>query len=252
LRSLLVQEPHFAKDKADLSFAIAAPDNRPATYEIALPSWASVGFLGLQLDAGARLLPNPARPRKTYAAIGDSITHGTGQGSAAYKTYPFLAARAMNWELYNLAVGGSKTSPALGAMLARKRVDVVTILVGYNDWNTHADPATYAAAYAKLLDQLRRSQPTAALFCITPTLTKNTVSRTKQATPLEAFRTVVREAVRSRTAAGDRKIFLIEGTSLTDEADLRDTVHLNEGARRVAASLASAIRKLAPSVASRF
>ncbi len=248
----LVQEPHFAKDKADLSFAIVAPDDHPATYEIALPSWASVGFLGLQLDAGARLLPNPDRPRKTYVAIGDSITHGTGQGSAAYKTYPFLAARALNWELFNLAVGGGKTSPALGAMLAGKRVDVVTILIGYNDWNTHADAAVYAADYAKLLNQLRRTQPDAAIFCITPTRTKNTVSRTKQATSLEAFRTVVRDAVRERTAADDHKIFLIEGTSLTDEADFRDTVHLNdEGAQRVAAALASAIRKLAPSVAPR-
>ncbi len=240
----LFQEEHFDKAREDLSFAIRATDAKPATYEVVLPSWSSVGFRGLELDEGAALLPNPERRRKAYIAIGDSITHGTGQGSAAYKTYPFLLARAMNWELFNLAVGGGKTSPSLGMMLAGKRVDVVTVLVGYNDWNTHADVATYTRDYTLLLQQLRASQPKAEIYCVTATLTTNAVSRTKQPTPLESFRAVVRDVVLQRVAEGDKQIAVIEGPTLMESTDLNDAVHLNDrGARHVAEALAKVLKR---------
>lgn len=239
-----MHEEHFDKAREDLSFAIQTTDATPATYEVALPSRSSVGFEGLELDDGATLLPNPERRRKAYIAIGDSITHGTGQGSAAYKTYPFLLARAMDWELFNLAVGAGKTSPSIGAMLAGKCVGVVTILVGYNDWNTHADPATYARDYTLLLQRVRDSQPAAEIYCITATLTTNAVSRTKQPTPLETFREVVRTAVRDRVAAGDSHLHLVEGPPLMDGADLNDAVHLNDrGSRHVAEALAKVMKR---------
>ena len=61
--------------------------------EVVLPSWHGIDFLGLELADGYTLEINENLNRPVYVAIGDSISHGTGQGSVSYKTWPFLLAR---------------------------------------------------------------------------------------------------------------------------------------------------------------
>ncbi len=211
-----------------------------SVYEIALPNWSNPAFGGLTIEG--TLLENKTLERKTYIAIGDSISHGTGQ-YATPATYPFQIAKRFGWELFNLAVGGGQISPAVGAMLAGKRVDYVSILIGYNDWNGTNSIAQYESDYHKLIGHLRRANSNAAIFCITPTFTTSTESRNKAKgdVSIDDYRETVRRVVTACRDAGDANIHLIEGSQHTAAEDLSDAVHLNEaGARRFAEKLGEA------------
>lgn len=212
-----------------------------SVYEIALPNWSNPLFGGLTIDG--ILLENKPLERKAYIAIGDSISHGTGQYSTP-ATYPFQIAKRFGWELFNLAVGGGQISPAVGAMLAGKRVDYASILIGYNDWNGTNTLAQYESDHHKLIGYLRKANPNAVIFCITPTFTTTTNSRNKAKSDvsIEDYRESVRRVVRSYLDAGVAGVHLVEGVNLTAAEDLSDAVHLNEaGARRFADKLGAVI-----------
>ena len=113
-------------------------------YEVVLPSWANPHFAGLTLSDG-KLEEMPERQQPVFVALGDSISHGTGQGSASYLTWPWILSRNLDLELYNLAVGGAKISVPVADMLDEfSRIDLVTILIGYNDWNAGVSVAEVA------------------------------------------------------------------------------------------------------------
>ena len=224
---------------------VSTSPGSPVTFEIVMPIFSNCALTGLDLSDSA-LLRNPSLNRPIYAAIGDSITHGTGQESTL-QTYAWIVAQKMGWTLENLAVGGSRVAPPVGDDLKSQRIDVISILIGYNDWNIVNDPAVYQANYESLLNKIRQHQPHTTILCITPLYS----SKTKPYGPgvtvnIEPYREIVRSLVRSRTARGDDHIFLIEGLALSDSADFsKDGVHLSiPCAGRVAERLSRAIEKL--------
>lgn len=239
-------ERSFTRNETDISLEmVSVAPGTAVPFEILLPIFSNYGLTGLELSDGA-LLANPARAGPVYAAIGDSITHGTGQ-SATWETYPWLLAQTMGWTLHNLAVGGARVSPPVGHDLAGRKIDVVSILIGFNDWNLVNDPAVYRADYGTLLDHVRRHQPGTAILCITPLFSgKTKAPGPGVVTDLEPYRAAVRGLVQARAAAGDQRIFLIEGLPLAGAADLaKDGVHLSvAGAAHVARTLGDAIKKL--------
>ena len=158
------------KSFSSLSFSITNPNPGTATiFEVSLPNLFAVDFTGLKLNNGYSL-ENPGTLNKpVYVSIGNSITHGTGQYVSSAKTYPFILANKMGWDLHNLAVAGSTLGWAIALNTKGKKVDYITIKIGFNDWKYMSDPLSdKKAEYAKLLDTLRAYHPSAKIFCISP------------------------------------------------------------------------------------
>ncbi|HBC89482.1 MAG TPA: hypothetical protein DCZ94_21300 [Lentisphaeria bacterium] len=229
---------HFDKAPADFSITVSSKNpGKAVTYEIVLPSWANSGFKGLELDDSATLEANPKVENQiTYASIGDSITHGTGQQSKSFLTYPWNLARANGWKLYNLGIGGSTTTPEMGNELNDINADVVTILWGYNDaGNKQFTLQDFKTRYDKLIDNIRKCRPEAKIFCITPIFTENIIREGKS---LLDYRKAVTDIVAAKAAAGDKAIYVIKGEEITAKEDLVDGIHLNpDGAKRFAEKL---------------
>ncbi|MBI9020981.1 MAG: hypothetical protein JEZ10_06985 [Verrucomicrobia bacterium] len=255
----LIKEFKFnAKDKeAVLTFK--SKNDGASLFEIALPSFADVEFQGLDnifpsigknQQATTLLLPNIGKQKSAgstcYVALGDSISHGVGQDGYGHKTWPFLLSRKLDMELFNLAVGGGKISVPVGEMLEDwEQIDLITILIGYND--LHFDgktPEQYRKKYNELLDAIRKNHPETRVACITPLYTKKPVSEKTGAT-IDQFRAVLKELVEERN---DPNLILIEGDKITSEKNLRtdnpnDPVHLGiEGAALFADDLFRIIR----------
>lgn len=204
-------------------------------WTVALPSWADAALAAVQLDAGCQLLPPPAPRAGRYIAVGDSISHGTGQGSATHRTWPFLLAERLGLELLNLGVGGSMTTPAVAALAGGRPAALISVLYGFNDWNRERDPARFRERYRQLLAGLRTAQPAARIACITPLTSTRPPGGQPGGADLAAFRTIVRE----EAAAAGGQVVVLAGEELTAAADLADGVHLSvAGAARFAAALA--------------
>jgi lysophospholipase L1-like esterase len=205
----------------------SANPGQAVTWELACPSRSNVAFLGLSIDAGASMLPLSPRCRPRYVAFGDSITHGTGQGSRSYQTYPWVLAKAKNWDMYNLGISGSKVCPTFGAMLDDEPIDVATVLWGQNDWNYQNNAPLYQSQLDTFLTSFRAHHPDTEVYMITLIANAKTTPQVDNGYTREDYRQVVRNLVSSRTAAGDTHIQVIEGEALTTTYDLADGTHLS-------------------------
>ncbi|MBG7629144.1 MAG: SGNH/GDSL hydrolase family protein [Bacteroidetes bacterium] len=212
---------------------------RDIEYKITFPLKTDVHFLGIELKNGFDIVSYPKDKKPTYVAFGDSITHGSGQLTTP-ETYPYIVADKFGFELYNIAVGGAKTSQVMADLIKNdfKEIDVITILIGFNDYNAEGVTVeTYKNRYEGVLNAIRTAHPKTKIFCITMTATKNNNAK-KTGIAADDFRAVVKNNVANRRASGDANIFLIEGDKITTEANLKDAVHFSvEGARDFAVEL---------------
>ena len=238
----LHQEESFSKREKNISLLIRSETPGKAThFSVTMPSWSNPKLTSLQIRPGCKM-QTPQVPKRVYVALGDSISHGTGQGSATHKTWPFLLSRKLNVSLCNLAVGGGKISlPAAQSLSQFDRVDLVTILVGYNDWNSGVSPEDFGKKYSQSLAAIRDSHPTAKIICVTPTYTKRTSPKRSNHT-LDEFRQAIRDA--AKVNSDDRNpIQVTEGPDLTSKANLRqesnDPVHFGEAGARLFAEAMS-------------
>jgi len=216
---------------------INSEENKLTKYTIALPLKTNVTFLGLELDEGYDLEIVETERKHTYVAFGDSITHGTGQ-QATSQTYAYQLAQKSNYQLYNLAVGGGKTSVKIAEMIRDdfKSIDVITVLLGFNDYNGEGVTVeTYKKRYNAVLNTIRETHKDTKIYCISLLTTKMNKSKTS-GLPIKPFRDVVKEAVKLRQVKGDNAIFLIDGKSITTLEDLNDNVHLNVSGSKAFAS----------------
>ncbi|MEA3286046.1 MAG: lamin tail domain-containing protein [Candidatus Marinimicrobia bacterium] len=207
------------------------------TYEIVLPSFHNVGFTGLELDDNQALEEIIPVDKPRYVAIGNSVSHGVGQGLASYRTFPFILAEQAGWELFNLAISAARISPPIGGMFPDTDIDVITIFQGYNDWNRIHDLDQFIANYQEQINNIRESHATTTIYCITPFTTK-TVGVMGSFYSMGDYQQAIRNIIDLYQANGDTNIFLIEGSHLIAHNDLADYVHLNiGGASRVAGRL---------------
>jgi lysophospholipase L1-like esterase len=227
----LIAEYDFVKDTNTPEHSITITSTTPGTasvFQVTLPSWANVEFFDMRLDEGVSMLPYELPVRRRYVAMGDSITHGTGQQSYTHRTYPFKLAEALNVDLLNLAIGGSRVSVPIGEMLSEfPPVDVITILIGYNDCYGSVPLGTYQSNLTALVTACRTNQPNAEIFCITPTYTDDVATNRTDAYRIEDFRLAVSNVVAAGQTAGDTKLHLIRGEMIiTNSSQLLDGVHL--------------------------
>jgi lysophospholipase L1-like esterase len=222
---------------ARITIQTGASQDHPVTCEVTYPTFSNPYLVGLRLAPGEKLLPLPASNKKVYVALGDSITHGTGQKGATDKTWAWLFARQANLELFNLAVGGGKVSVPAGQMLADwKHIDLITILIGFNDcMGAGHTVEEYRTSYDALLDAIRKNHSNTSIVCISPTWAPNTKSP-KTGLSLSSFRQEVAAIVAARRNGGDENIFLARGEELTSEEN--NGVHFStEGAAMFARDL---------------
>jgi len=224
---------------SSLNFTIQHPNpGNPETFEVSLPNLWAVNFTGLELEDGYELYNQIDLNLPVYVSIGNSITHGTGQYVSSAKTYPFILAQKSNWNLHNLAVAGATLGRAIAKNIKNQKVDIITILIGFNDWKyTTASFQTKKNEYEKLLDSLRHYQPNAKIYCITPLFSSDKNGSAPYT--LQEFRDMVTEVI-STKQQNDKNICLINGPSISDASMLAsgDPVHLSEsGANKLAQNL---------------
>jgi len=234
----------FNPKQQEMDFRVDKPQTgKSALWEITLPSFANPELLALEIDRQSKLEVVTQAGKKVYVALGDSISHGTGQGSATHLTWPFILSRKLDYTLYNLAVGGSGVAVAQGQTLAEiGPIDLVTILIGFNDWSGEGDSAAaFKQQYDQLLKTIRASHPEAPVFCISPLFTKRELSK-RSGIPIDGFRIAVQQLV-EEWSAKDPNIHFIAGDSISSDANLRtdrpnDPVHLGiDGAALFADSI---------------
>ncbi len=240
----ILKNGEFFKEVKGTTFSFTnVEDNQYNQWEIVLPTFCGVYFTGIEIDGNSDLNKIEQEQKPVYVAIGNSITHGVGQNGAGFLTYPFLLAQNKNWVLYNLAVGGSKISWPVARLIENKKVDVITILWGYNDWNsTFTIENEIKPYYKKLITKLRKIQPDAKIYCILPTTSKRTSPKNGTDT-LGDIRKAESEIVSELQKNGDKNLFIINGTKLTNLNDLNDDVHLSvDGAANFAKRLSKSIK----------
>jgi lysophospholipase L1-like esterase len=240
----IILEKKFNKKTLEMHLEIARKNPQISEFSVVFPSWSKVAFSGMEIDPTAQLLP--VESKKVYVAFGDSISHGTGQGSASYKTWPFILSQKLNLDLYSLAVGGGKVSiPAAGLLKDFPQVDIITLLIGYNDLNSGISPDDFAKKYKEFLSICSQAQPTSKIYCISPLFSKTLKSKKSEHT-LEQFRQAVINTVTNFQSL-NKNIILIKGDSISSEKNLRedskDPVHLGiSGAKMLADELSKIIK----------
>jgi lysophospholipase L1-like esterase len=235
-----VEEFKFNPKTESIELNVNSNSMGASNYEIALPSYSTIEFLGLELDPNHDLKEQCQADRPVYVALGDSISHGVGQDGFGHKTWPFLLSRRLDMELFNLAVGGGKISIPVAQMLEDwSKIKLVTILVGYNGLHfNRKSPDQYRRDYDQLLDTIRKNHPITTIVCISLLYTKKPVSE-KTGHTADDFRDALESLIRERQLTDPNLIF-IPGEEISSEKNLRadnpqDPVHLGiEGAAMLA------------------
>lgn len=217
-------------------------DGRWHDYEIILPYGDSVDLLGIEVDPDAGLRRPTPRSRVRYVAFGDSITHGF-TASDVTNSYAFLVAERNEWEIVNLGIGSRGTNGVDGAMLADIEGDVVSILIGVNDWQAGVELQTFRQNYVELLKSLRSARVDRLVYVITPLWVPPTWKPSAARYPLEHYREIIRDVV---ATGGDPRLRLVEGPLLIDHrAELFDPIAVhpnNAGFAQMAERLAEVMR----------
>lgn len=192
-------------------------------FEIVMPIFSNVVLTQLILDETAKLEVFQPEKKPVYLAIGNSITHGVGQGSASYLTYPYILANKLNCNYYNLAIGGAKISQAVAIQTAEMpQAEIITILIGYNDLvGFGKTPEQYIKDYRKFLTTIRKNQPKATIYCISITYTNTVKSKKTEYTPND-FRTALKELINEFIAAGDPNLVFVAGDKISSVDNLRE------------------------------
>ena len=222
------------------------PEGDLAEWKVLFPTYFGVDIKGVEIDEGSKFEAPDKDNRPVYVAIGNSITQGTGQ-AASFQTYPYILAEKKGWQLYNLAVGGSKISWPFATELKGKKVDVITILWGFNDWNKGYTPkGEIIPRYTKLVKTLAKDHPDAKIYCITPTFTNATAPKNGSVT-IDEIRNAEKKAVEALRKKGYKNIFVINGPDISGPENLKpkgskDKVHFTvEGAALFAKELENLI-----------
>jgi len=201
------------------------------TVEFVLPYCASVDFTGLTVPQTATILSPPARPTTRYVAVGDSITHGF-LSSDINRTWPYLTAVSKKWQLINLGYGSRECNPVDGTTAGNFNPDVVTYLIGYNNFAGQTPLATFKNSYKAFIHNLRAIRPSIKVYCITPLYSTNTNTLT-----LENYRQQIRDVL---AELNNPLNVLIEGVALTGTVAtaFQDNIHPNDyGSGKIAAGL---------------
>ncbi|KAL3904510.1 MAG: hypothetical protein SGPRY_011259, partial [Prymnesium sp.] len=208
-------------NQGEVKLAIFKQSSRsavPRRFDIVMPWAADVSFVGLRLR-NVKQLKQPRRLTFRYVAYGDSITHGF----CADTPYPEHIARENGWSALNLGIGGISITPHHGGALADLKPDLISTLIGTNNWPWDCD---VSAKMAQFLDNIRHRLQHVPIVVVTPiTRGEEGELNAKRCATLEDTREQIRRVVARRQRAGDNRIFLVEGRPLLPMYHLHDRLH---------------------------
>lgn len=211
----------------------------PAEITVHLPTHFGVDLYSIEIRENATIFSLPKDERDVYVTIGNSIAHGTGVASATLHTWPYLFAMYADLNLYNVAIAGARSSWVIPSMLKGRKVDIITLSTGFNDWMWSDNTLSEASErYAAMLDTLLHAQPEADIWVITPLVT--TVGESAMGAPytLDAWRSEIARLVQVRQESASERLHLIHGPDFAEPGYLMDGVHLSrDGARSFARRL---------------
>ncbi|MRT93797.1 SGNH/GDSL hydrolase family protein [Ancylomarina sp. 16SWW S1-10-2] len=218
----------------DLEFTIANPAKDTTEWEVYLPNFSGVKFLGLELTSDFVLYDIPDENKPLYMAIGNSITHGVGQ-PGTIESYPYKVANALGFRHVNLATGGSRISDETVRNFNDVSPRLITILWGYNDVNQEKTLLEVMPEYDSLVSRLCTKLPQTDIYCILQTFTTTVVGRKNDDNRIDSLRNWTSSIVK-KLQKKYSNLYLIDGVDyVTSEADLKDQVHLNiQGAEKLA------------------
>jgi lysophospholipase L1-like esterase len=238
----------FQRDGSLSEVTVSFPQNdekKPREYELIMPYGDSVEFAGLSISNG-KLLPATIRPAFKYVAFGDSITHGF-RAEDVSKTYPFIIGEKMKCQVVNMGFGSRGTVPSDGQAIAACKGDLISILIGFNDFYKNKPLENYERDIKMLIQEIRIVQPDTPVFLITPLWSSEPAwAASKIGLTLEDYRGAVRRVV---AESKDTNLHLIDGLSLMDHRleVTTDGIHPNDQgfaqiAERLSVRLAGQIR----------
>lgn len=222
---------------SDLAFTIANPSNDTVKWEIYLPHFSGVKFLGMVVEKNCSLLELPIEDKPIYMAVGNSITHGT-MLKATINSFPYLIAKSLNFRHINLATGGSVISCETLRNFNDVTPELITILWGYNDVNNKPPIAEVILKYESLVNSLCSRFKEADIFCILQTYTTTKFGILNNRNTIESLRYLTLSVVEKLQKKYDN-LYLIDGEKhVSSEEYLSDQVHLNlRGSKKLSAGI---------------
>ncbi|TSB24915.1 GDSL-type esterase/lipase family protein [Streptomyces benahoarensis] len=215
--------------------------------EIWLPYNEITQLVALRTDAPVE--PPPSRGAPVWLHHGSSISHGSNAASPT-TTWPALAASLGGAELVNLGLGGSALLDPFTARAMRDTpADLISVKIGLNLVNADLMRLrAFTPAVHGFLDTIREGHPTAPLLVISPVICPihedapgpsvpdfenlsagqlqfkaagDPAERATGKLTLNVIREELARIVRQR-AAGDPRLFLLDGRDLYGEADFAE------------------------------
>jgi lysophospholipase L1-like esterase len=174
------------------------------TVTIVWPYWTGFELRKIEINTGATMTA-PSRPANKIAVCGDSISQGA-TASKVTTTWPYLLAIAETKQLINIANGGATAVASQGSALSGLGCNVVTYMIGYNNFVAQTPTATFQTAVQGWITNARAALPSAAIYVISPIYSPNTNTIT-----LAQYRSAVQAA---ELAAGDANTFYVDGLSI--------------------------------------
>jgi lysophospholipase L1-like esterase len=198
------------------------------TVTIVFPYWTGFELRKIEVNTGATVTA-PSRPATKIGVCGDSITHGA-IASKVTTTWAYLLAIAKNKQLVNIANGGTTAVASHGSALSGLGCDVVTYMIGYNDFvsTPQTTLANFQIAVQGWITNARAAVGSSVpIHVISPIYSPNSGGGSLT---LAQYRSAVLAA---ELAAGDANTFYINGLDLIDSSNysiyLRsDGVHPND------------------------
>lgn len=222
------------------------------TVEVWLPQNARVEVSDVSVSDGAALSRTPDSSLPRWVHYGSSISHCM-EATEPTGTWPAVAARLSQAELTSLGFAGQCHLDQYVARTVRDMdFDFFTMKVGINVVNLDSmRERTFAPALHGFLDTVRDGHPNAPICVISPIYCASAETKpgptlpgkdgkyfTLDRTASESFgclslsqmRTIIRDVVGSRIAAGDKNLSYHDGLQLfneSDAGDMPDDLHPN-------------------------
>lgn len=204
--------PYDQKDGYDAIVTFEGRKNREITVNFPLYSGVRELYIGLRRDAYLAE-PSPYLHKTPVVYYGSSITQGGCAGRPGL-SYQSLVSRALDTDYLNLGFSGS--CKAEDAMI-RYLCDLDMSVFVYDYDHNAPDPAYLSATHGKLYRAFRAAQPeTPVLLMSRPKFTLNEDDRQRLR--------IIEKTYDDAKAAGDDRIFLLDGPTLMALAGDEGTV----------------------------
>jgi lysophospholipase L1-like esterase len=186
-------------------------------YEIVLPYADALDFGGVEVDNPYVVTAAAAKTGRLMVCYGDSITQGFW-ASEVRNSWPFKLAAAKGFRCINMGYGGRATTAADGTAIANLAPDLITVLMGTNDYLNQVPVATYKTALKSLLTNIHAVNPTVPVYVSAPIPT--TVSL---AIPFSSYTPVAGQCI---SELGYSQLIGVSNSSLITTAQLApDGIH---------------------------